>query len=219
MRILTHAKSRLALHELRAGPGPTLLLLHELGLASPTALPEELAAWPGAVAALDFTGHGASTVPRGGGYTSELLMGDADAALDALGSATLLGRGLGAYVALLLAGARPQTVRGAILCDGAGLAGGGARPRDARLATPDASVAEHDGKAPDPFAELELGREIRPPDYAAVFARQARAGSDLPEPLAVCARERPPWLGAVLEIDGVSVATLPDALRAYAPRP
>jgi pimeloyl-ACP methyl ester carboxylesterase len=216
MRLLAHAKSRLALHELRAASGPKLLLLHELGAASPTALPEELAGWPGAVAALDFTGHGASSVPRGGGYTSEVLMGDADAALAALGRATLLGRGLGAYVALLLAGARPREVRGAILLDGAGLAGGGERPQDSRLAIPDPGSAAREGMAPDPFAELELGREIRPPDYAAVFARQARAGSDLDVPVRVCARERPPWLAAVLEIDGVAEATLRDALRACA---
>ncbi len=216
MRLLAHAKARLALHELRSARGPTLLLLHELGAASPTALPEELAAWPGAVAALDFTGHGASTVPRGGGYTSEVLMGDADAALAALGSATLLGRGLGAYVALLLAGARPREVRGAILVDGAGLAGGGERPRDARLAVLDPGADVRAGRAPDPFAELELGREIRPPDYAAVFARQARAGSGLATPVSVCARERPPWLAAALEVDGVATASLPDALRAYA---
>jgi pimeloyl-ACP methyl ester carboxylesterase len=216
MRRLTHAKAKLALHELRAGPGPWLLLLHELGAASPTALPEELAAWPGAVAALDFTGHGASTLPRGGGYTSEVLMGDADTALSALGRATLLGRGVGAYVALLLAGARPREVRGAILCDGAGLAGGGERPRDARLAVLDPAAALREGTAPDPFAELELGREIRPPDYAAVFARQACVGSDLALPIRVCARERPPWLEAVLDVEGAATATLADALRAFA---
>ena len=68
--------------------------------------------WPGPVWALDFTGHGASTVPRGGGYTAEVLMADADAALAHLGPATVLGRGLGAYVALLLAGARPRAGAG-----------------------------------------------------------------------------------------------------------
>ena len=45
-----------------------------------------------------------------------------------LGPATLHGRGLGAYVALLTAGARPDLVRGAVLDDGPGLAGGGAEP-------------------------------------------------------------------------------------------
>ena len=55
-------------------------------------------------------------------------MGDADVALAHLGAATVLGRGLGAYVALLIAGARPHLVRGAVLCDGPGLAGGGIGP-------------------------------------------------------------------------------------------
>src|SRR5581483_4915066 len=70
---LTHARVKLALHELR-GPtdtgsnAPPLLLLHELGGASPTEPRADEAAWPGPIFALDFTGHGASTIPRGGGY-------------------------------------------------------------------------------------------------------------------------------------------------------
>ena len=54
-------------------------------------------------------------------------MADADAALAHLGPATVYGRGLGAYVALLIAGARPDLVRGAVLDDGPGLVGGGSR--------------------------------------------------------------------------------------------
>ena len=38
--------------------------------------------WPGPVLGLDFTGHGASTLPVGGGYTSEILVGDVDAVLE-----------------------------------------------------------------------------------------------------------------------------------------
>ena len=45
--------------------------------------------------ALDFTGHGASSMPVGGGYFCELLMADVDAALAHLGPTTLYGRGLG----------------------------------------------------------------------------------------------------------------------------
>ena len=36
--------------------------------------------WPGPVYGLDFTGHGASTVPVGGGYSAEMLLADADTA-------------------------------------------------------------------------------------------------------------------------------------------
>jgi pimeloyl-ACP methyl ester carboxylesterase len=122
---LHHSKVELALHTLREGEGRALLLLHGLGERTPAAAPPELAAWLGPIYGLDFTGHGQSTIPRGGGYTCEILMGDADTALRHLKQATLVGRGLGAYVALLLAGARPAEVRGAILRDGLGLAGGG----------------------------------------------------------------------------------------------
>jgi pimeloyl-ACP methyl ester carboxylesterase len=40
-------------------------------------------------------------------------MADVDIALRHLGEATVLGRGLGGYVAFLIAGARPTLVRGA----------------------------------------------------------------------------------------------------------
>ena len=76
---LRHNKIDLALHRLRgpASPGADgrpLLHLHGLGERSPRAVPPSLAAWPGPVWALDFPGHGASTVPRGGGYFCELVM-------------------------------------------------------------------------------------------------------------------------------------------------
>src|ERR671919_2352547 len=128
-----HNRIELALHRLRDGAdhdggARPLLHLHGLGERSPAAMPDELTGWPGPVWGLDFTGHGASTVPVGGGYFCELLMADVDAALAHLGEATLYGRGLGAYVALLTAGARPELVRGAILDDGPGLTGGGGEP-------------------------------------------------------------------------------------------
>ena len=101
---LRHNVIDLALHELTAGTGgQPLLLLHGLGEESPSTLPPWTAPWDGPVYGLDFTGHGRSTVPPGGGYTPEVLMGDADAALARLGPATVVGRGLGAYVGLLIA--------------------------------------------------------------------------------------------------------------------
>ena len=208
---LTHNKMKLAFHTLRGGEGPNLLLLHGLGDHSPKAIPADVSSWPGSVYAVDFTGHGESTMPGGGGYTAELLMGDADVALGMLGRATLLGRGLGGYVALLLAGARPESVRGAIIADGHGIAGGGDRPG----LTVVRGVPERD-TTPDPFALVELAADLRPAEYAEKFVALACAGSGLERPISVCAKSRPDWLKAIFLGQGVVEATLEDALRYYA---
>lgn len=209
---LTHAKVRLALHTLRpATAGHPLLVLHPLGMASPAALPEELSVWPGAVHALDFTGHGASTVPAGGGYSAETLMADVDIALAHLGASTLCGAGLGAYVALLIAGARPRLARGAILRDGPGLAGGSPAPTSTVIRPPDPGATT----TPDPFALAELSQDIRPPDYATSYARQATQLSGLEHPLTVSAVARPDWLAAVAEEPGVRCDPLRTALGRY----
>jgi pimeloyl-ACP methyl ester carboxylesterase len=151
--------------------------------------------------ALDFTGHGASTVPQGGGYTAELLLADADIALRHVGAATVVGRGLGAYIALLLAGTRADRVRGVVLADGPGLSGGASVP------TTQTIVAFPGGAgAPDPYALFELGRDLRPPDYATTFARFALQASPLDAPITVVARFRPPWLAAVANEHGVREA-------------
>jgi pimeloyl-ACP methyl ester carboxylesterase len=209
---LVHNRVELALHRLRDGEGRALLLLHGLAERSPAEVPPSARAWPGPVAALDFTGHGDSTVPVGGGYSAEILMADADTALQHLGSATVLGRGLGAWVALLLAGARPSQVRGAVLCDGHGLAGGGPQP-----GSPSVATAGVGGPVPpDPWALVELSRDVRPPDYATSFVRQANELSGLPRPVTVCCRERPAWLRSVVEDPGVGVADPAEALAHYA---
>ena len=198
--VVRHGRIDLALHRLRDGDGRPLLVLHGLAEQTPAAVPGHLTGWPGPVWGLDFTGHGASTVPVGGGYHCEMLMADADAALAHLGMATVYGRGLGAYVALLIAGARPDLVRGAILDDGPGLAGGGVEPGTPYVL----GAALPGGKAPDPYALAELSQDVRPADYAAVFARQATTLSGLDCALAVCAQVRPPWLAAVAAEPGVA---------------
>ena len=134
---LVHGKARLALHVLREGWGRPLLILHGLGEASPATVPAHLDIWSGPVYALDLTGHGQSTMPVGGGYTAEILMADVDAALARLGKTTVYGRGLGAYVALLIGGGRPDLVVGVILDDGPGLVGGGIRPGSPHVPTVD----------------------------------------------------------------------------------
>jgi pimeloyl-ACP methyl ester carboxylesterase len=194
-----HSRIELALHRLRDGDGAPLLHLHGLGERSPEAVPGHLAGWPGAVWALDFTGHGASGMPVGGGYFCELLMADVDAALAQLGPTTLYGRGLGAYVALLVAGARPELVRGAILDDGPGLKGGGPEPTTPYV-LPESLEAPG---PPDPYALFELSHDVRPADYATTYARLAATLSGLDVALAVCAQVRPPWLAAVAAEPGV----------------
>lgn len=212
MIALVHGRVELALHHLRDGDGRPLLHLHGLAEHSPAAPPPLYDMWPGPVWALDFTGHGASTQPKGGGYTCEMLMADADAALAHLGEATVVGRGVGAYVALLLAGGRPAQVRGAILRDGPGLTGGGITAASPHVAYVDPAAP----MPPDPWALAELTRDPRPPDYATAFVRQATHLSGLADPIAVCAIGRPAWLEAVVDEPGVRVLPLERALADFA---
>lgn len=211
--MLRHNKVDLALHHLRDGTGThPLLLLHGLGERSSKTVPAQAAAWPGPVWALDFTGHGDSSIPLGGGYTAEVLMGDADAALEHLGPCTVLGRGLGAYVALLLAGARWDLVRGTVLADGPGLFGGPSGPTSPQVVTVPPGVSG----PPDPFAMLELSGDVRPPDYALTFGRLAAEHSNLEQPLAIAAMGRPPWLDAVVDDLALEHTSVEDALAGYA---
>ena len=210
--MLRHNKVDLALHRLSDGDGTPLLILHALGESSPARAPDWAAGWTGPVVALDFTGHGSSTVPPGGGYTAEIVLADADVALAELGTATVVGRGLGAYVALMLAGARPQQVRGAVLCDGPGLAGGAIGPTSQSFVT--LAPSSH---PPDPYALFELSRDLRPPDYATLFVRMAVESSGIEEPIAVAAVVRPPWLAAVVDELGVTTCSVREALTLYAP--
>jgi pimeloyl-ACP methyl ester carboxylesterase len=207
---VTHVRVRLALHRLRAAAGRPLLLLHGLGERTPDAVPSWLT-WPGPVWGLDFTGHGASTLPSGGGYTAELLMGDVDHALAHLGPSTLLGRGLGGYVSLLAAGARPELVAGVVVADGPGLAGGGPAPHSASILR--AAVGT---TTPDPYALVELAGDIRPADYATAYVRQALEFSGLDHPISVAAVVRPPWLEAVVAEPDVIVEPVDAALARLA---
>ncbi len=217
--LLTHVKVQLALHELRPGFGRPLLLLHGLGEQTPPCVPSFADDWPGPAFGLDLTGHGGSSRAPGGGYTAEILMADVDAGLAHLGPVTIVGRGLGAYVGMLIAGARPELVIGAVLCDGPGLSGGGPAPQSPSVVAPTpASLAASTPASglPDPFALVELARDVRPGDYASTYARQALQFSSLDAPLAIAAVVRPPWLEAVAAEPGVIAEPLTDALTRYA---
>lgn len=211
--MLQHNRVTLALHEIRPGNGRPLLLLHGLGedAANMATLP---LTWNGPVWALDFTGHGQSSVPRGGGYSCEILMADADVALRHLGEpVTIVGRGLGGYIAFLIACARPTLVRGAVIIDGPGLAGGAVHTTSS---TEIASVGHRTGTTPDPWALIELSRDARPPTYATTFARLAATNSGIDDPIAVSCKVTPPWIEAISAEPGVMTdISMQDALDIY----
>jgi pimeloyl-ACP methyl ester carboxylesterase len=215
VHMLNHARLRIAVHCLRSGTGQALLLLHGLGERTVSLVPAWASNWTGPIYGLDFTGHGLSDRPLGGGYNCELLMADVDTALAVTGAATIVGRGLGGYVGLLIAGARPKVVRGLVIVDGVGLAGGGVRPGAQTIGAPNLPPRP-DSSAPDPFVFLELTSDVRPTDYAMNFLRSCVAGSDLALPVSVAAAFRPPWLQAVCEHPSVNVISIPEALAAYA---
>lgn len=201
---LLRGRVSLWLERLRDGAGPSLLLLHELGGSAADFGDAAELGWPGPIHALEFSGHGRSGRIVGGSYAPEQLAADADTALAHLGAAHLLGVGLGAYVALLLAGARPQRVPGVALLDGAGLAGGGVEydftcpPEAPPLQSADAS---HDLQARphvDPVALILLRNDPRPDDYAPRFAAAAQRVLLFDTQPAM-----PPWWQAVARVEGV----------------
>lgn len=207
MTRLKSGRIQVALHELRTGPGPTLLLLHELW-GRGTDLTEAAAAWPGGrVLALDFAGHGASDRARGGTYAPETLSCGADAALVEAGRAYVAGFGLGAYVALLVAGARPDRVPAAYLLPGEGLDGGGSEPDwEMPLETVYENLAEQlaaaaaDSNDADPMLR-SCARDLRPTDYAIAYAERAPRLL-----LAEDGGERPDWWRALHDAPRVEAA-------------
>lgn len=238
---LRHVHTDLALHQLRdrnSGTHP-LLLLHGLGERTPDVVPLIAGAWPGPIWGLDFTGHGESSRPRCGGYTAEVLMADVDHALEVLttdGPVTIVGRGLGAYVGLLIAGARADLVAGTVLTDGPGLAGGGPSQHSPSIthsrsrvgpngegevddvAGPDDAPdpATPDPATPDPYALLELAIDVRPADYATTYARLAVELSPADRPISVATIARHPWIDAVADLPGVVRERAGDALVRFA---
>ncbi len=187
---------------LSAGEGEPLLLLHALGGRTTDWDEEAIAAWPGPVHGLDFAGHGRSGWSTGG-YYPEFYLADADLALQALGDrATLAGAGVGAYVALLLAGARPNAIRAALLMPGLGLAGGGDAPNyDDRLIK---SIADYDDQVESDALSYAPGtdpivstcqHDLRPVDYVSAYA--AAAGSIFLSGVVGSEIEEPSWWKAV----------------------
>jgi hypothetical protein len=69
---------------------------------------------------------------------------------------------------------------------------------------------------PDPFALLELARDVRPPDYAQTYVRFVTERSELERPIIVSAVVRPAWLAAVAAEPGVGEEGRSSALAYYA---
>jgi pimeloyl-ACP methyl ester carboxylesterase len=197
MMRIENGRITLELRELTDRPGPALLLLHAL-YGSSAAWGEVPAAWPGKVYALDFTGHGRSGHLLGGGYSPELFVADADTALARIGGAAVAGCGIGAYVAVLLAGTRSESIPAALLIPGAGLFGAGAAPDPSqlRLGPDQPQPGEPASGDHDPMARV-LDRDVRPPDYAEAFANAARRLL-----LVEDGEARPPWWLAVRKSAG-----------------
>ena len=211
---LQHNRVTLALHKVSEGSGRPLLLLHGLGedTARVSGIPLQ---WAGPVFALDFTGHGQSSVPRGGGYNAEILMADVDIALRHIGEpVTILGRGLGGYIGFLISCGRASSVRGLVIIDGPGLAGGASNTVST---TEIASVGPHTGRTPDPWALIELSRDSRPASYATSFLRLAVTNSGIEEPIAIATKVSPQWIDAIKPDAGVVTdISMQEALDMYA---
>lgn len=189
---LEHGRIEVELHQLSKGEGRALLLLHGL-YGSAADWGEGFGSWPGPVFGLDFAGHGRSQWLKGGAYTPEILAGDVDVALRHVGNASLVGAGIGAYVALLVAAARRDVVAAALLLPGQGLDGGGATPDFERTPRSVADVARP-RQGCDPMVCF-LDDDVRPLDYAESFARKA--------PRLILVEDgtpRPPWWRAAREV-------------------
>ena len=173
---LQHNRIALALHELRAGDGPA---------AAAPARPGRALAGGGAGAPGRVAGPGVGARPHRSrrlrrGRRRRLLLRGADGRRRHRAGPPRPGDDLRARPRRLRrpAGRRraARAACGARSCfDGPGLAGGGPWPASPFIPLP--SVAPPPGGTPDPWAILELTRDVRPPDYAASFARQAAARS------------------------------------------
>lgn len=183
---LRHARQHLELHQLSDRSGRSLLLLHEL-FGSSEDWQAVSDAWPGPVYALDFPGHGRSDWLAGGAYWPEYFAASVDIALQQIGAAAIAGAGFGAYMALLIAGGRPDLVPAALLLPGAGLAGIGSDPDLSRPLPDFAALTSRASPGSDP---LVAGVELywRPTEYVEMLAASAHclllAEDDNP---------RPPW--------------------------
>jgi len=182
---LTHGRNEIELHELRQREGTPLLLLHELGGSSAASwAAEQFEAWCGPVYALDFSGHGSSEHVAGSAYSPEYFLADADISLLAISTdapCAVIGAGIGAYVAMMLAAARAEQVPAALLLSGRGLSGGGLLPKfkDREITNLEEWEARTHRHTETYLPETDPGvaeceHDIRPEGYVDEFANGAR---------------------------------------------
>ena len=95
----------------------------------------------------------------------------------------------------------------AVLLDGPGMIAADNGPGSGAPLTVDPAAPT----PPDPFALLELTRDIRTADYAASLVRMSQQGSPFTEPITVATINRPTWLAAVADEPGVRVVDSADA--------
>ena len=200
---LRHGRIELALHSRPGDGGTPLLLLHALHAGS--GANKLAAAWTGPVHALDFAGHGESDWLQGGGYSPELFAADADIALAHLAddgvAVCVAGEGVGAYAALLLAGARPDQVRAVLLAQGEGLGEGDGEPDfEAQPTRWDPLPDAEPGAAFDP-ALSRANIDFQPSDYVRSFAERARKLLLLDDG----ASDHPAWWRIAADADGSEI--------------
>ena len=213
LAFLDHNRVELALHTLprRRRPGRCCCSTASAS-ARPTPCRLRPRPGPGRSTALDFTGHGASTLPVGGGYTAEILLADADAAL----AAPRRGHRRRPWARRLrraAAGGRPLRARPRRRARRRPRACPAARARRrrnrlrARTGRQHRPIRTRWSSWPRP-ASARLRGHLRPPGVQ---------GSELDEPITVVARFRPPWLRAVVDEPGVAEAgSIGAALQALA---
>ena len=106
-------------HYVRSGEGPSVVLIHALGLDHRLWQPQiERLANTCQVIAYDVRGHGQSDVPSGP-YTLSDFAEDLEGLLDALGvdGAHVVGISMGGMISQAFALAQPQRVRSLVLAD------------------------------------------------------------------------------------------------------
>ena len=147
------------------GSGRPLLLLHGLGERSPEAVPD----WAAVVArsgvrASTSPATALSTVPHGRWLHGRGADGRRRrGAGRARTRRPCVGRGLGAYVALLIAGARPQLVQGRGAVRRAGTVGGGVGPTSATVLTVGRGWPARPIRGPSSSSPATSGRPTTPP--------------------------------------------------------